>query len=165
MSKIVCEIWVCRNCMLVHANGECGEIHAESCAHNEWSNPMHASGDCTCGAKEPLSQIPEGHSVTLDGPERDLDTSACAGCGQTDHGPRYQMTLWDERTANQLYDALQKHVRQCAQCWPAYNRIGSDSDFMEAACAVGRDARQRWSDAWHDGMKKDLTIMMGDTSV
>lgn len=42
-STIICTISVCIDCMLTHANGECGE----------------------CPDREPLSLIGEGYSVTM----------------------------------------------------------------------------------------------------
>jgi hypothetical protein len=125
MSKIVCTIWVCRNCILVHANGECGEIHANMCDLLVFDQEPGTlvSGipvTCTCGAKEPLSEIPEGHSVTAgmspedhteDCPNRTegsetvececgvnpFSTYPCHACGSSLHGEREMMTLWDDR--------------------------------------------------------------------
>src|SRR5687767_13932969 len=92
-------IWVCMCCMLIHANGECGEdchdrkpwgiidfkkyevtmgLLAEE--HND-SCPVKITGDwqaveeCDCG-------------------HRTFDTSSCEGCGTPLHGDRYAFTLW-----------------------------------------------------------------------
>jgi hypothetical protein len=126
ISKIVCELWLCENCTLVHANGECGEIHAESCPALLLENFDFDSGKpypdaCDCGACEPLSAIPEGHSVTAgifqeqhddSCPNRNCSnssewiecdcgkishsTSQCDGCGTYLHGPREAHTLWKD---------------------------------------------------------------------
>lgn len=77
MSKILGTIWICENCMLVHANGECGEIHAESCpAHQEYIRITHDLAGYDC---DPHSR------------------AQCEGCGTYLHGKRYAVTLWDDR--------------------------------------------------------------------
>ena len=96
-SKIVGLWWVCDCCMLIHANGECGDHEHEH---------------------EPLSLIPDGHSVTMGLLYEDHDDSCtdresgecgcdrkeftwsrCDGCGSPDGGSRHALTLWDDRTA------------------------------------------------------------------
>jgi hypothetical protein len=120
MSTIVCEMWFCTNCALVHANGECGEIHAESCAETvSLTRGDFVTAKCDCGACEPLSEIPPGHSVTAgilqsehddSCPNRNRSNSSewvecdcgnltystrkCDGCGTTLHGSREAHTLW-----------------------------------------------------------------------
>jgi len=111
-------ILVCQSCMLVHANGECGDVHAISCA--SWgTDPNNGDNlECDCGAKEPLSAIQSGYSVTMGmdctehaedcvnrSPDHDsecdcgTDTfsrSQCQGCGSYLHGERYAMHLWKD---------------------------------------------------------------------
>lgn len=93
--EIVCPIWVCVDCMLTHANGECGE------------DPD----------REPLSAIPGGHAVTMgmlleehhsecpnriaglrewdcDCEHRAFSASSCEGCGSDLGGERHALTLW-----------------------------------------------------------------------
>ncbi|NJP50099.1 hypothetical protein HCJ93_08440 [Streptomyces sp. SBST2-5] len=96
-------IWVCRCCMLTHANGEC-------CADSE-----HGGDGC-----EPLSSIEPPYTVAMgmayeehaedclfhtmgsDAPgdyECDCETntfstSQCEGCGSCLHGERHAMTLF-----------------------------------------------------------------------
>lgn len=93
-------IWVCQDCMMHHANGECG-----SC------NGMYGPHD-----KEPLSEIDGGFHVAmgmlssehpcsdyepLQEREHECDcetnthsTSQCQGCGSYLHGKRHAMTLF-----------------------------------------------------------------------
>lgn len=96
-------IWVCLNCMLHEANGECGSRHDDEYGHD----------------REPLSAIEAPYSVTLgmsveahheecavritgeasDNEECDCDrdtfsTSQCEGCGSYLRGERHAMTLW-----------------------------------------------------------------------
>jgi hypothetical protein len=89
-------IWVCMDCMLHEANGECGGCHE---GHDE----------------EPLSSIGEGFHAAM-GMARDehecnddengieyrecdcetnsFSTSQCEGCGSYLHGERHAMTLF-----------------------------------------------------------------------
>lgn len=67
--RLIGTIWVCESCMLVHANGECGEIHAQSC-------PTSADPDdeCDCGAREPLSEATKYEiSMGMDDGEHDTE--------------------------------------------------------------------------------------------
>jgi len=99
-------IWVCQDCMVHHANGECGSCHDDDNGHNE----------------EPLSSIPDGQHLAMgmsyeehaedclrrtmggDAPddyECDCETNAystsqCHGCGSYLHGERHAMTLFDK---------------------------------------------------------------------
>ena len=93
-------IWVCQDCMLHEANGECGGCHGDdghdkeplgaikypehltlgltwSEHHEECENRLASEwrGECNC--------------------ERDAySTSRCEGCGSYLHGERHGMTLW-----------------------------------------------------------------------
>ena len=96
-------IWVCTNCIMHHANGECGDCH----------NPDGHEGD------EPLSKLDPRFSAmgmgyeehSEDCPTRDPEneypedcecetntysTSSCGGCGSDFHGERHAMTEWSE---------------------------------------------------------------------
>jgi hypothetical protein len=70
-------IWLCQSCMLVEANGECGEVHAESCASFNAGTSDEPAEDCDCGAEEPLSAIESGFSVTLGMGADEHDESYC----------------------------------------------------------------------------------------
>lgn len=97
MGTIVTDLLrICTCCMLVTANGECGEH---------------------CHDAEPLSKVESGFHVTLGllsehhscGRERGetvdececeqlgFSMSPCDGCGSSLHGDRFAATLWDER--------------------------------------------------------------------
>jgi len=98
MSKIMGTIWVCTDCVLVEANGEC--------------DPERPAD-----LPKPLSAIDEGYSVTLGlgredhvegclpGDEYDdcecdrnpFSTLSCEGCGDWNAGERHALTLWLER--------------------------------------------------------------------
>jgi hypothetical protein len=123
MDTIVGTIWVCTSCMLVHANGECGEVHADSCQSFNAGGISDPAEPCDCGAREPLNLIRDGYSITMgllreehapDCPNRSADHSAdfvecfcgerefsrsqCEGCGTYLHGTRYVMTLWQNKS-------------------------------------------------------------------
>lgn len=94
-------IWVCQDCMMHHANGECGGCHY---GHDE----------------EPLSEIGDGFHVAMgmsykehsddcsvnitgswinsegqcDCETNTYSTSQCEGCGSYLHGERHAMTLF-----------------------------------------------------------------------
>lgn len=86
-------IWVCLNCMLHHANGECGDCHE---GHDE--EPLSLVGEgshVTMGLRSPQ------HDPTCDPDVRDcccevrsFDTSRCEGCGSDLHGERHAMAIW-----------------------------------------------------------------------
>lgn len=95
MSEIICELSVCTDCMLTHANGECDP-------NRDPSEP------------EPLSKIGEGYSVTLgvaehsehctpedqaegcDCEQLGFSWSRCEGCGSFLGGDRFALTLWKD---------------------------------------------------------------------
>lgn len=103
MAEVIATIWVCTNCLLVHANGERGEIHAES------YESYFEKDLCDCGACEPLCLVDdsklaigtENHSDGCEGDgecdcgERGFCTTSCEGCGSTLHGERYSMVVFD----------------------------------------------------------------------
>jgi len=73
-------IWVCVDCMLHHANGECGSCH-DVRGHDE----------------EPWSKLDDGEHVVRGGEGDEYDsysTSPCHGCGSWLHGERHAFTLW-----------------------------------------------------------------------
>lgn len=84
--------WVCRCCMLSHANGECCD------------NPEHGGDGC-----EPLGLLSATDSVAMGGEHNcdrcyldgdcdcqyhEFETSQCKGCGSHLHGSRYAMTVF-----------------------------------------------------------------------
>lgn len=114
MAEIIDTIWVCRDCVAHHANGECGSCHRDF-GHDEEPLGLVEPGTLAMGMDW------EGHGddcltrVTRDLQERlpDLDwpdvpddyececetnafsTSQCEGCGSYLHGERHAMTLFE----------------------------------------------------------------------
>lgn len=94
-------IWVCVNCIMHHANGECGDCH----------NPDGHEGGEPLNLLDPKFSAmgmgwedhnEECHVFTSRGEDRDecdcetntYSTSTCEGCGSTYHGERHAMTEW-----------------------------------------------------------------------
>lgn len=94
MSENYGTIWVCQDCMLHHANGECG-----GCYENHDEEPLGPLDDLqpTAGMTQ------EGHSCgrqddtyfgDCDCETNEYSTSQCEGCGSYLHGERHAMTLF-----------------------------------------------------------------------
>jgi hypothetical protein len=104
-------IWVCQDCLMHHANGECGSCHDEEHGHDR--EPLsaieapftvamgmmlaeHAEG---CLFRELASRKPRKGDPAIDGYGCDCETdtystSQCEGCGSQYHGERHAMTLF-----------------------------------------------------------------------
>ena len=104
-------IWVCQDCMLHEANGECGGCHNDEHGHDK--EPLssigegfhvamgmvlaeHAEG---CLWRDLAHRSPQQSDPTLDNYECDCETntfstSQCEGCGSYLHGERHAMTLF-----------------------------------------------------------------------
>lgn len=104
LEEIVCEISVCQDCMLMHANGE-------------------ASPDRPADLPGMWSLLQFGESATMGGTHRDgcdgtgdcacedlgFSQSSCEACGDYHHGDRYRFTLWRATRpalAMRVWDAL-----------------------------------------------------------
>lgn len=92
-------LWVCTDCMLVHCNGECGELpegspvplsllagdeitagmlleeHDEECPNRKAGNEVSRQHDCDCETQS-------------------FSWQACKGCGSSDGGERHALTAW-----------------------------------------------------------------------
>lgn len=104
-----CTIWVCVDCMLHHANGECGNCHSlsydgEDCHDREpmglIDQPMSGRDVVTMGM---LKEHHECDTRWSDWRERDcgcetnsFSWSPCDGCGSRLGGERHAFTLWFE---------------------------------------------------------------------
>jgi hypothetical protein len=99
--KTLGTIWVCVDCMLHHANGECGGCHEGHVAE-----PLSAIGDDfhvasgmayeehaeDCLRRTQGSDAPGDYECDC---ETDTySTSQCEGCGSYLHGERHAMTLF-----------------------------------------------------------------------
>lgn len=87
------ELWVCVDCMLIHANGECGE-----------RDPGEPEPLCLIGPDDDLSMglFAEHHADGCTDSDREagcncethtFSWSRCDGCGSTLGGERHAMTL------------------------------------------------------------------------
>lgn len=98
-------IWVCQDCMLHHANGECGGCHSD---YGHDKEPLSSiDGDFTvamgmafgdhgedCSFNAMGDAAPDGYECYC---EIDTySTSQCEGCGSYLHGKRHAMTLFKD---------------------------------------------------------------------
>jgi len=115
-------IQVCVNCMLHHANGECGGCHDDVHGHDcePWSAVDFATHDVTMGigtedhsencivyvlndlkARFPDLTWPEvPGDYECDCARDTYSTSQCDGCGSWLHGPREGFYLWEREAVN-----------------------------------------------------------------
>ncbi len=88
-------LWVCQDCIMHHANGECGSCHDDS--HDE--EPLHhvdyrtsamglARAEHKCGRQD------DTYFGECDCETKSYSTSSCDGCGSYLHGERHAMTEW-----------------------------------------------------------------------
>ncbi|MGW2513638.1 hypothetical protein ACWC0A_30440 [Streptomyces scopuliridis] len=106
MSNAIGTIWVCQDCMLHHANGECG-----SCNNGEHdklpllliNHPQHVAMGMAYAehAEDCPNHFPLGADTTTasgilecDCETNTFSTSQCEGCGSYLHGERHAMTLF-----------------------------------------------------------------------
>jgi hypothetical protein len=103
MSENYGTIWVCIDCMLHHANGECGGCHDDEHGHDE--EPLSSIGDdfsVTMGmswddhAEDCQNRIEGEWRGECDCETDTYSTSQCKGCGSYLHGERHAMTLWKD---------------------------------------------------------------------
>lgn len=106
-------IWVCVDCMLHHANGECGSCHMnmddpyrETDAHDREpmgliDQPMSGRETAAMGLMWDQHNVgcynfPEGTAANwpCDCETNAYSTAACEGCGSTLHGERHAFTVW-----------------------------------------------------------------------
>ena len=96
MNQDYSALWVCVNCIMHHANGECGQCHEES---HEGGRPLskldirktamgHPQEEHGCG------RVEDSYFGECDCEVITYSTSECAGCGITFHGERHAMTEW-----------------------------------------------------------------------
>lgn len=96
-----CTIWVCVDCMLHHANGECGSCHADEGHDREpmglVDRPMSGRDMVTMGMldeQHDCIQDHDGSNIECDCETRSFSWSSCDGCGSTLGGERHAFTLW-----------------------------------------------------------------------
>lgn len=93
-------VWVCVNCILHAANGECGDCHNER--GHEGGEPLSLLSVEARPGMGWENHNEECHVYRSQGSDRDdcdcetdtYSTSTCEGCGSTYHGERHAMTEW-----------------------------------------------------------------------
>ena len=92
-------IWVCQDCMLHQANGECGSCPGR---YGHDKRPLSSIGD---GFSVALGMLYEEHScgdglpdprIECDCETDSFSMSQCQGCGSYLHGERHAMTLFKD---------------------------------------------------------------------
>lgn len=94
--KAIGTVWVCVDCLMHHANGECGSCHDD---HGHDENPLNrfAPGEAAMGMESSFHSCgrEEGEDVDeCDCETNTHSTSQCEGCGSYLHGERHAMTLF-----------------------------------------------------------------------
>lgn len=95
-------IWVCTNCLMHAANGECGDCHREE--GHEGGEPLSLLSNRACpgmGYEGHSEDCPNRYGDHLTNVEcgcetNTYSTSTCQGCGSDYHGERHAMTEWGE---------------------------------------------------------------------
>jgi len=102
-----CAIWVCQDCMLHYANGECGNCHTDEGHDCEPWSIEDVRSKTTMGLmweehdKSCVFSKLSGPNVCTPESECDCETisfttSSCESCGSVLHGERHAFTLWFE---------------------------------------------------------------------
>lgn len=96
-------IWVCQDCMLHHANGECGSCHGDYGHDEEPLNKIDgdfhvAMGTLSSEHSEECQDEQRGKAYEgeCDCETNSFSTSQCEGCGSYLHGERHAMTLFKD---------------------------------------------------------------------
>lgn len=109
MSENYGTIWVCQDCMLHHANGECGSCH-DRYGHDCTPLSMLSNSEYVAmgmayseHAEDCANYYPVGADTTQASGDVECDcetdthsTSQCEGCGSYLHGERHAMTLFKD---------------------------------------------------------------------
>lgn len=94
INKLICTIWVCEDCMLHEANGECGSCHDDN-GHDV--EPWAKLGDderVTMGLSYDEHTCDDPRSGECECEINTFSTSQCEGCGSWLHGERHAFALW-----------------------------------------------------------------------
>src|SRR5215216_2320849 len=91
---IICDLSVCVDCMLDHANGEVSPDRPSDLPP-VWG-AIEPGYSVTMGGEhnEECANFPEWQGEECDCEDLGFRTSACEGCGDFHHGDRFLFTLW-----------------------------------------------------------------------
>lgn len=90
-------IWVCADCMLHHANGECGTCYTEEGHDRDVFNLYHPK-DLTMGMLDTEHNcVPDwdGSRIDCDCETDSFSWYPCEGCGSALGGERHAFTVWE----------------------------------------------------------------------
>lgn len=102
-------LWVCRNCMLHHANGECGDCHWDRGHEFEPWSYADKGDNFTMGLLSEDHHCDRDQFDECDCETLDFSWHMCDGCGSNLGGSRHAFTGWI------------KDEHQCSDdCFPMY---------------------------------------------
>lgn len=97
MPTITHELWVCVDCMLIHANGECDERSPDQ--PEPWALWVGQTHLLAMGGTH-ADECPNGpdgpRNTDCDCETKEFDRSSCDGCGSTLHGTRHAFVVFNE---------------------------------------------------------------------
>jgi hypothetical protein len=94
-------IWVCNDCFLHHANGECESCHDDNGHDCEPLSRIEPPFTVAMGMAwnehcEDCARVTDGDYCDMECETNTYSTSRCEGCGSYLHGERSAMTLFKE---------------------------------------------------------------------
>ncbi len=91
-------VWVCVDCMLHHANGECGGCHDDVHGHDEEPLSLLEGQDFAMGSMQEehsCGRQDDTYFGECDCETNTYSTSRCEGCGSWLHGERHAFTVFE----------------------------------------------------------------------
>lgn len=167
-------IWVCVDCMLHHANGECGncyEGHGEE-PLNKIDGDFHvvmgmAYEEHSCGRELHAAyragdgEPPPDADLECDCETNTYSTSQCEGCGSYLHGERHAMTLFKEtertyKVIRHFYHSNRKFTVKTGLTLKEAQEHCNDPETSSSTCTSPAGKRRtRRSGPWFDGWTEE----------
>lgn len=155
-------IWVCVDCMLHHANGECGNCHEghDEEPLNRIDGDFHVAMGMAWGEHdcEPDEQTGE---CECDCEMNTYSTSQCEGCGSYLHGERHAMTLLKEtertyKVIRHFYHSNRKFTIKTGLTLKEAQEHCNDPETSSSTCTSPAGKRRtRRSGPWFDGWTEE----------
>jgi hypothetical protein len=148
-------IWVCVDCMLHHANGECGSCHDDVNGHDKEPLSLLARQDYAMGGEH--SEYCEGEDCDCE--TNTFSTSRCEGCGSWLHGERHAFTVFEPKTYKVIRffrDSGRKFTIKTGLTQALAQAHCNDPETSSSTCtnAAGK-RRTRRSGPWFDGWTEE----------
>lgn len=97
-----CAIWVCRCCILSHANGECCDSDEHGGDSMEPLSAIKAADSVAMGGEHNERCTEADREAGCDCEEKTFSSSQCDGCGSWLAGTRHAMTLFVNERRNSV---------------------------------------------------------------